>query len=86
MELIFGLLFLALCLVLSSSVAALVVGPAWLNQFIVEGLIIVGWIALWHPIDLLLFERWPLRTELRKVERLRKGTVQVRSKDRSSAH
>ena len=77
-ELLFGLLFLAACLAMSSAVAALVFGPAWLNQFLVEGLIIVGWIALWHPVDMLLFERWPLRTELRQLERIRRASIRVR--------
>jgi hypothetical protein len=28
------------------------------NVFISEGLFIGAWVSLWHPIELLLFERW----------------------------
>jgi hypothetical protein len=32
-------------------------GSFW-NVFISEGLFIGAWVSLWHPIELLLFERW----------------------------
>jgi len=76
-ELIFGLLFLAACLALSSTLAALDFGTPWLTQFYTEGLIIVGWIALWHPVDLLFFERWPLNREIGALERLRAASIAV---------
>lgn len=58
-----GLLFLALCLL-----AMRVVGePTYLHPriayFIYEGLVIAGWVALWYPLDVLLYQRWPLSRE-----------------------
>lgn len=76
-ELVFGILFLAACLALSSTLAALDFGTPWLTQFYTEGLVIVGWIALWHPVDLLLFERWPLNREIGALERLRVASIAV---------
>jgi hypothetical protein len=76
-ELFFGLLFLAVCLAISSALSAIDFGTPWLTQFYSEGLIIVGWIALWHPVDLLLFERWPLNREIGALERLRLATLTV---------
>jgi len=35
-----------------------------------EGLTIVGWVALWRPLDLLLFERWSLKREIALYRRL----------------
>lgn len=67
-ELALGLVFLAACLALSSAAVAIPAGPEWLGFVVAEGLVIVGWIALWHPVDMLLFERGPLRREIRLLE------------------
>lgn len=69
-ELVFGVAFLALCLGLAAAVAAGITSPDWVRQFTSEGLIIVGWIALWHPVDMLLFEQWPVAREMRIIKGL----------------
>lgn len=80
-ELMFGLVFLAACLVVSGIVAALGLGPYWLRNFIVEGLVIIGWIALWHPVDMLFFARVPLLREQLVLRRLQSAEVRVRAHD-----
>lgn len=40
---------------------------AWLIQ---ESVIIGGWVALWHPINIFLYDWWPIRAEARLLERL----------------
>lgn len=42
-----------------------------------EGLTIVGWVALWRPLDLLLFERWALRRDIALYRRLEEMEVEV---------
>lgn len=76
-ELVFGLLFLGVCLALSGAAASVPGGPAWLGLVIAEGLVIVGWIALWHPVDMLLFERWPLRREIALLRAIARADVRV---------
>lgn len=76
-ELVFGLLFLGVCLALSGAAASVPGGPAWLGLVIAEGLVIVGWIALWHPVDMLLFERWPLRREIILLQAIARAEVRV---------
>lgn len=76
-ELAFGVVFLGLCLVLGSTIAALQVGPDWLHGFVVEGLVIIGWIALWHPVDMLFFDRLPLLRDQRILRRIEAATVHV---------
>ncbi len=76
-ELVFGTAFLALCLGLAAAAAARITSPDWLRQFTSEGLIIVGWIALWHPVDMLLFEQWPIAREMRIIKQVRRMPVEV---------
>jgi hypothetical protein len=78
-ELVYGLLFLGGCLVGSALLGGTDWGPAWFTEFLSEGLIIIGWIALWHPGDMLLFERWPLIREQRLLSRLQEATVSVQA-------
>jgi hypothetical protein len=76
-ELLYGLLFLSGCFIGAAILNANDWGPDWLTTFLAEGLVIIGWIALWHPGDMLLFERWPLIREQRLLARLQKATVSV---------
>lgn len=77
-ELVFGLTFLALCLLGGSALTAFDVGPDWLRDFLGEGLVIVGWIALWHPVDMLFFERLPLIKRKRVLDRIGNARVHLR--------
>lgn len=76
-ELAVGVLFLAVCLALSASLSSVAWRTEWFGRFAIEGVIIVGWIALWHPVDMLLFEPWPLNSELRALRRLTAARVRL---------
>lgn len=44
--------------------------PGHLGEVVHTGLVIMGWVALWRPIEVLLYDWWPLvqqRKELRRV-------------------
>jgi hypothetical protein len=43
-----------------------------------EGLIILGWVANWRPIEIFLYDWWPLVRKRRLLERLADATVIVR--------
>jgi hypothetical protein len=45
--------------------------PGILARFLDEGLIIAGWVALWYPLDALLYQHWPLKRERRLYQSLR---------------
>jgi hypothetical protein len=45
--------------------------------FFSEGLAIVGWVANWRPIEILLFEWWPLARRRKLFERLAAAPVEV---------
>ena len=70
-----GLLFLAFCLVLSGMAAKL--SPPALAKVLAEGLIIVGWVAMWKPLELFLYDWWPLRKEWRDLQRLSQMRVRL---------
>lgn len=60
-----GLGFLACCLLLSSAAATMTFLPPLIQRLFSEGFIIAGWVALWRPIELLLYDAWPFRRDLR---------------------
>jgi hypothetical protein len=42
-----------------------------------EGLIIVGWVAMWRPLEVFLYDWWPIRAEIRLFERLSAMPVNI---------
>ncbi|HMK03386.1 MAG TPA: hypothetical protein VK489_04310 [Ferruginibacter sp.] len=48
-----------------------------LVQFIRESFIIFGWVALWHPLEVLLYDWYPIKTNINLYYRLEHSTVQV---------
>ena len=66
-----GLLFLVLCMLGSRLVGEPVYLHPVIARFLDEGFVIAGWVALWYPLDALLYQHWPLTRECRMFERLR---------------
>jgi len=62
-----GLLVLAASLLLRSLLDA---NGNGLGQIVAEGLLILGWVALWRPLEVVLFESWEQREQRRVLERL----------------
>ena len=74
-----GLLFLVGCLMLGHFVAPPGTGTG--TDIIREGLTIGGWVAMWRPLEIYLYDWWPLYGEKRWLERLAK--IQVRIVDKT---
>jgi hypothetical protein len=70
-----GSLFLALCLLLVGLVAKSAFGEA--GTIITEGLTICGWVAMWRPLEIYLFDWWPLAEERRRLSRLARIRVRI---------
>jgi hypothetical protein len=66
--LLVGLLFLSVCLLLSGVVTR--IASTQVTEILREGLIIVGWVAMWRPLEIYLYEWWPLREEWRSLQLL----------------
>lgn len=45
--------------------------------FIHESFIILSWVALWRPMELLLYEWYPVKTDINLYTRLEQSNVQV---------
>ena len=41
----------------------------------VDSLVILGWVILWRPAELLLYDWWPVRARIRLYRRLEQATV-----------
>jgi len=70
-----GLLFLILCLMLGEFVGKLSLGSA--TDIIKEGLTIAGWVAMWRPLEIGLYDWWPLYEERCRLDRLARIKVRV---------
>jgi len=42
-----------------------------------ESLVIAGWVALWRPLEIFLYDWWPIRAEARLLDRLSEMSVRV---------
>ncbi|MDQ1276952.1 MAG: hypothetical protein QG610_2531, partial [Euryarchaeota archaeon] len=57
-NLIIALTFLFLCLLVIRLLAAF--GESLLNTLFSEGLLIIGWVAMWEPVHIFLYGWWPI--------------------------
>jgi hypothetical protein len=77
-----ALVFLGLVIVVGEFVAS-VISRASIVALIQDSLVIGGWVALWHPLNIFLYDWWPIRAEARLFERL--STMDVHTVDASVA-
>jgi hypothetical protein len=63
--LLLGLGFLATCMALSTAVTAAGFLPDFVRRLFGEGLVIAGWVGLWKPVELLLFDARPPQRDIR---------------------
>jgi len=73
LSLIIGLAFLAACFGLGT-LAHRSVSGGW-SEFVETGLQIVGWVAMWRPLEIFLYDWWPLRNDRRLLRRLARMRV-----------
>lgn len=69
-----GSVALVLCEVGAALVPVAALGTA--GEILRDGLIIAGWVVMWHPLETLLYGVWPVVRERRLLERL--ATAEVR--------
>ncbi|WUR12353.1 hypothetical protein E7V67_022020 [[Empedobacter] haloabium] len=68
-----GLGFVAVCL----SIGEIVAGLGHLGKIGRESLTIIGWVAMWRPVQIFLYDWWPLTRRIRILENLRYARVSV---------
>ncbi|MGF1478510.1 MAG: hypothetical protein ACFB4I_03345 [Cyanophyceae cyanobacterium] len=72
-----GLLFLAVCLIISTFFDRVEYLPTLVHRFLNEGFLIAGWVSLWYPIELLLYQWSPLRRQKQIYEMNKDMEVKV---------
>jgi hypothetical protein len=79
LSLVIGLLFLAVCLSISEILAVSASGT-W-SRIAREGFTIAGWVAMWRPMQIYLYDWWPLRHRGQILEKLSRMKVEVRKRE-----
>lgn len=77
-SLVIGLAFLAACMLTSQLLRR---QPGTLSIILREGLIIAGGVAMWRPMEIFLYEWWPLRRKGHLYEKLSRMHVEVRKRN-----
>ena len=74
---VIGLAFLVVA-VAASQLMMKVLQPGGVAEVLNQSLIIGGWVAMWRPLEIFLYDWWPLRSDRRRFERLAAMPVQLR--------
>ena len=74
-SLLIGLLFLALSFALGEVIESTLEGR--FGALLREGLLIGGWVAMWRPLEIFLYDWWPIRSERKLYDRLSAMPVRI---------
>ena len=75
-SLMIGLAFLSVALAASAALLKWAADSTAIDVFR-EGLIICGWVAMWRPIQIFLYDWWPILGDRRLFDRLSRMPVQI---------
>jgi len=75
--LLLGLGFLAACMALSTAASAATILPEFVRRLFGEGLVIAGWVGLWRPIEVMLFDTRPPEHDIRLHRAIAAAEIEV---------
>ncbi|HKB92169.1 MAG TPA: hypothetical protein VKC60_16755 [Opitutaceae bacterium] len=78
-SLIIGSCFLVSCLLLSNFISSHTSSENAFSGIFRESLTIAGWVAMWRPMEIYLYEWWPLLRNRELLTRLSEMKVEIRS-------
>ena len=81
-SLLIALAFLAVSIAIGDAIAGYL-EESRVGDVIREGFLIGGWVAMWRPLEIFLYDWWPIRSEARLLQRL--STMPVRIEYHESA-
>jgi len=81
--LLVGLVFLVLCQTLALTVFN---QPLLHYTLLNTGVMILGWVAMWRPVEIFLYEWWPLLQDQKYCERLQTTPVDIRERQLSHSN
>ena len=76
-SLLIGVMFLGAAITVGQALAGLLDKESY-GWLLKESLIIGGWVALWRPMEIFLYDWWPIRARARLYDRLGDIDVSVR--------
>ncbi len=71
-----GLTCLASSIGIGDALAIYVPDSRW-TEIVTESLLIGGWVAMWRPLEIFLYDWWPIRAEARLSDRLSAMPVRI---------
>lgn len=74
-SLIIGIIFVTLCLLAADAVGELGAHAGY--SIARESLTIVGWVAMWRPLQIFLYDWWPLQRQIRLYKKLGSTHIQA---------
>ena len=77
-----GIVFLGVVLAVSEAIGGML-GEGPLAQLIHQGLLIIGWVAMWRPLEIFLYDWWPIVGERRHHEALSRIQVRIALRPRT---
>jgi hypothetical protein len=83
-SLLIGLAFLAVSIGVGNALQAYV-ADSRLADVIREGTLIIGWVAMWRPIEIFLYDWWPVRADARLFDRLSAMPVRIMYADQGGS-
>lgn len=85
LSLAIGIAFLAAAFATTQAVRRLL-GESGLWQLLEQGLLIVGWVAMWRPLEIFLYDWWPILGERRIHDGLSRMQVRIAPRAEPSDH
>ena len=76
-----GFTFLVVCLLLRQLLAGINTSGITILS---EGLLILGWVAMWKPVEVFLYDWWPELGKQRLFDRIAHMEIETRSPDSAS--
>jgi hypothetical protein len=73
-----GLVALAAAIALGDFVATRLLQGSRIGEILRESLTIGGWVSMWRPLEIFLYDWWPIRNEARLSDRLSAMPVRIR--------
>ncbi len=75
-SLVIGLAFVAIAGFAADFIGGMV-SHGSTRMFVTDSLVIGAWVALWRPIEIFLYDWWPIRSEARLMDRLSEMDVRL---------
>jgi hypothetical protein len=74
-NLLIGLSFLTIALIARQLITTL--ENHLLAQLFADALLIIGWVAMWEPITVLLYELWPIMQQKKTYEKISRMEIDI---------